>query len=215
MKKKISCLCLLALAALGFASCDENKTYAEQRDDEIAAIKDYIAKNHINVIELSDFQRDTLTDVSKNEYVLFNATGVYMQIERRGIGPMLQPGESATLLCRFTETSLFNDTLKLSNNVNYYAAKVDKISVQNTSGTFSGSFDATSSVMYDTYGTYSGTAVPAAWLVPLSYIRIGRPDKETDEIAKVRLIVPHTEGHGYASQQVIPYAYEITYQRGR
>jgi len=51
--------------------------------------------------------------------------------------------------------------------------------------------------------------------VPLTYINLGRPINEGDEIAKVRLIVPHTQGQAYASQNVYPCLYDITYERGR
>lgn len=85
------------------------------------------------------------------------------------------------------------------------------MTVKNTSGTFSGTFDKESSLMYN---TYSSTAVPSGWLVPLTYIKLGRPASETDEIAKVKLIVPHSMGQSNASQNVYPCMYEITYQQG-
>jgi hypothetical protein len=80
--------------------------------------------------------------------------------------------------------------------------------VTNTSGSFSGSF--TTGVMLS---TYSSASVPAGWLVPLAYIRIGRAKSLTDEKAKVRLIVPHSQGHTIAAQDVLPYYYEITYEK--
>jgi hypothetical protein len=55
--------------------------------------------------------------------------------------------------------------------------------------------------------------VPAGLLVPLPYINVGRERSETDRIAKVRLIVPHTQGHAVASSYVYPYYYEMSYQR--
>ncbi|MBR4601936.1 MAG: DUF4827 family protein, partial [Prevotella sp.] len=45
-------------------------------------------------------------------------------------------------------------------------------------------------------------------------IKIGRPENSEDEIAKVNLIVPHTQGQSYASSEVIPFFYTITYERG-
>ena len=92
------------------------------------------------------------------------------------------------------------------------AAVVDKMDVTNTSGTFTASFVAGESVMASDYGS---TAVPAGWLTPLSYINVGRVTSEDDELAKVRLIVPHTQGQQYASSSVYPCYYEITYERGR
>ena len=80
--------------------------------------------------------------------------------------------------------------------------------VTNTRGTFSGSF--TTGLMIK---AYSSASVPAGWLVPLAYIKIGRPTSLTDEKAKVRLIVPHSQGHTIAAQEVLPYYYEITYEK--
>ena len=63
------------------------------------------------------------------------------------------------------------------------------------------------------YSTYSTTSVPTGLISPLPYINVGRPRTATDHIAKVRLIVPHTQGHTVASSYVYPYYYEITLQR--
>ena len=45
------------------------------------------------------------------------------------------------------------------------------------------------------------------------YIKVGHPTSENEMCSKVRLIVPHTQGHAYSSSNVIPYYYEITYER--
>ena len=49
--------------------------------------------------------------------------------------------------------------------------------------------------------------------MPLNYVNVGRPEKEDDEVAKVRLIVPHSQGTADASSSVYPCYYEITYER--
>ena len=59
---------------------------------------------------------------------------------------------------------------------------------------------------------YGSTFVPSGWLIPFNYIRTGR---EISGRAKVRLIVPHSEGQKNASAYVYPCYYEITYQLGR
>ena len=101
-------------------------------------------------------------------------------------------------------------------NLLTYAAVVDKMSVTNTSGTFQGSFDTSSSLMYSVYGrAQQNTAVPSGWLIPFTYINVGRPVKATDETAKVRLIVPHKQGHLYATRGVYPCLYTLTFERGR
>ena len=58
------------------------------------------------------------------------------------------------------------------------------------------------------------SSVPQGWLVPLTFINVGRPANEGDEVAKVRIIVPHDVGHMGAISRVTPYMYDITYQRG-
>ncbi len=198
---------------IAFMACHDSETYADQKDRERDAINAYIVKKGINPISEKQFeQQGYTTNLERNEYVLFDATGVYMQIVRKGCGEKLKDGEAATLLCRFTEYNILGDSVQLSNENLYYSGIVDKISVRNTSGTFTASFDTGSSLMAR---TYSSASVPQGWLVPLTYINIGRPQTADDEVAKVNIIVPHTQGQYYATQNVIPCAYEITYQRGR
>lgn len=148
---------LFAFAAIfTLMSCDDTESYADQKKKERAAINSYITKNKIKVISESEFfEQDTTTDVSKNEYVLFDNTGVYMQIIREGCGEKLKDGETATVLCRFTEWNLLTDSLQLTNDILGLASQVDKMSVTNTLGTFKASFVAGSSVMSTMYGTTS------------------------------------------------------------
>lgn len=210
---KIKLALLVCAALFTLMSCDDTESYADQKKKERSAIRSYIAKENIKVITEKEFHaQDSTTDVSKNEYVLFETTGVYMQIIREGCGEKLKDGETATVICRFKEWNLLTDSLQLANNIENSSLNFpDLMSVKNTSGTFKASFIQGSSVMYSIYGSGS---VPAGWLAPLSYIKIGRPAKPGEEIAKVKLIVPHTQGHQYASSGVYPCLYEITYQRG-
>lgn len=214
---KLANLCLLLLLGLFvFSACDDEETYADQKKRERSAINKYIADSAVTVISESEFlANDTTTDVSKNEWVLFESSGVYMQIIRKGSGEKLKSGETATVLCRFTERNLLTDSITLSNTLMAaYYWLVDKMSVTNSSGTFTGMFISGSSLLMSAYGGGSST-VPSGWLVPLTYINLGRQYSEDTEIAKVRLIVPHDMGHPYATQNVTPYLYDITYERGR
>ncbi len=202
----------LVFGTMAMLSCDDVETYAEQRDAERAAISQFLVDRKIKVISEEEFlANDTTTDVSKNEYVLFENTGVYMQIVRRGCGEILKKDESADILTRFDEYNINGDSLQLSNQTVSTGYLPDKYTVWNTSGSFSASFVSGQSLMYMAYGSAS---VPAGWLVPLSYIRLGRLVEEGDELAKVRIIVPHDQGHSYASQGVYACFYELTYQRG-
>lgn len=213
MKKLIYMLMAVATLAVTFVSCNDFETYAEKRDKERAAITRFIADSTITPISEEQFKNQGYTtNVSKNEYVLFENSGVYMQIVRQGCGSKIADGETVDVICRFREVNVMTDSLLLS-NLNYtFASKPEKMTVRNTSGTFTGTFDPSSSVMYE---AYSSTAVPSGWLVPLRYINVGRQNEEGQEVAKVKLIVPASEGQTYAAQNVYPCYYEITYQRGR
>lgn len=201
------------IAAVTVISCDDTETYAEQKDKERAAISRFIADSAITVITESQFKEQGYkTDVSKNEFVLMQNSGVYMQIVREGCGEKIKEGETTTVLCRFTEYNILTDSLQLTNDILSFSSIVDKMTVTNSSGSFTASFIDGQSVMVMFYGT---TSVPSGWLVPLTYIKVGRPENAGDEIAKVNLIVPHTQGHAYASSGVYPCYYTITYERGR
>lgn len=211
--RKATCFFIALLSLFIATSCDDTETYAEQKDEERSAISRFIKDSAITVINEAKFKEQGYkTYLSKNEYVLLNKSGVYMQIVREGCGEKIKNGETTTVLCRFSEKNIMTDTLQLTNDVLQFASIVDKMSVTNNSGTFTGSFISGESIMASFYGS---TSVPGGWLVPLTYIKVGRPENDGDEIAKVKLIVPHTQGHTYASSGVYPCYYIITYERGR
>ncbi|MBQ1773173.1 MAG: DUF4827 domain-containing protein [Prevotella sp.] len=200
------------LAILFLNSCSHYETYAEQKEKETKAVRQFLADRNINVISEAEFHSNgRTTDVSKNEYVLFASSGVYMQIVRQGCGSIIKDGETCTVLCRFSERNILTDSLILTNDVLSYSSVVDKMSVRRTSDTFTASFIAGESLMYTAYGSAS---VPPGWLAPLLYINVGRPEKDGDEIAKVNLIVPSAQGTQSASSAVYPCFYTITYEKG-
>ena len=210
--KKISILLAILTAIATFAACNGNDTYAEQIERERNSVNEYIVKHGIKVISEDQFERQNFsTDITKNEFVRFNNTGVYMQILHEGIGEKLRKGETATVLCRFDEFNVMEDSLQLTNRSLHWSGIVDKMSVTNTSGTFTASFDTSSSLMFR---TYKSASVPPGWLAPLAYIKIGRIKNATDSLAHVRIIVPSTQGHQNASQNVYACFYDITYGRG-
>lgn len=215
MKKTL--FLLFPFVVLLLSACSNDETYANQRKRENNAINQYIKDSAVTVISEQDFfDHDTTTDVSKNEFVLLKSSGIYLQIVEKGCGEKIKDGETATVLCRFTERNLLTDSIIATNNILYFSALVDKMSVTNTSGTFTASFDPTSSVMYQIYGRSAGsTQVPDGWLSPLPFINIGRPRTADDRIARVRIIVPSTEGTYAATTSVYPCLYDITYERGR
>ena len=210
-----------------FCSCDDDETYAELRESENKAIASFVKKGcsvmaeddgteilHVDPItEISEEQfyaQDSTTNVERNEYVLFAGSGVYMQIVRQGSGERIKDGESAQVVCRFHEYNISADSLQLSNRVPAYEQLPDIMTVSNTSGTFTASF--TSGLMVNAYQTSS---VPGGWIIALPFIKLGRQFSEDSEVAKIRLIVPSTEGQKSASNGVYACFYEIIMQRGR
>lgn len=228
--KKILYSVLLAVFGLMMYSCDDGQSYADQRDMELSSISNFIANptwgdikgKPIKVISEEEFLKDTITDVAANEFVKFNSTGIYMQIVNRGCGEPVNVGESATVISRYTEYNITYGMIQWSNQ---YSKDYDKYNVHNTSGTFNGTFcvkeDGTGyqssmvnredAVAMQLAPSYS---VPRGWMEPFPYIRIGRPTNENEEIAKVRLIVPHEHASNVANNNVFACYYEITYERG-
>lgn len=204
--KKLSLL-FLSLLLIGAVSqsCSKSKTYAEQLKEEKNAIRNFIDDNHINVIDLAQFEaQDSTTNVERNEYVLFPDMGIYMQIVNEGRGEKL-PGDGARteILCRFVEVNIASrDTIQMNpiNNTDGPEEMICSKSGVTISGTFSRG-----------YMTVYGTSVPNGWLVPLNYVNLGR---KTSDLAKVKLIVPAKQGQSNASKFVYPCFYEITYQLG-
>ncbi|MBR1409850.1 MAG: DUF4827 domain-containing protein [Prevotella sp.] len=206
---------IIAFAAV-LTSCNDYETYGDKKEKERNAIAKFISDSSIVVISEDQFnQQSYTTNLTRNEFVKLDKSGVYMQIVREGCGTKLQDGESTRLVCRFSEFDILEDTITVCNNnpnLSFYDKSVvsipDIIQVSRTSGSFTASFE--SGIMYSVYGS---TSVPSGWLVPLSYVKVGRPQSPTDQCAKVRLIVPHSQGHATASSNVTPCYYEITFQR--
>lgn len=212
----------------GMVACSEDDTYAERRERERDQINAFLKNGvkvedaesegyllevapNIKVISESQFYaNDSTTDVSKNEYVLFKGSGVYMQIVRKGIGSKLEPGHSATIITRYVEYNIAADSIQTTNRTLAYEAYPDVMTCTNTYGVFTASF--TSGIMSN---VYQSPSVPSGWLIPLQFIRLGRQASPDEDIALVRLILPSTEGQSDALNNVYPCFYEISYQRGR
>lgn len=209
MKTKFFSVCAIMFVLITAICCSEGETYADKKNKQNSAINQYLVDHKINVISEEQFNaQDSITIVDSvkgiNQYVLFKNTGVYMQIIRKGTGGKLLHGKSAKLLVRFDEWNVMGDSLTLSNRNAAFAFMPDEISVVNSYGVFTGSFT------YGLMSTYYGsTYVPSGWLIPLTYINIGRQTDEKGEIAHVKIICPADQGHEYASSYVIPYAYNL------
>lgn len=222
---------LLLLTAGTLASCSNSETYAEQKEKEHKAIDSFLGRDIVvrdedgsvvcnvgkitPITEEQFLAQDSITDLSKNEYVLFSNSGVYMQILRKGTGEKLERGKTARVICRFVEFNILGDSIQLRNDVYYWHPSPDIMKITNNYGSFSASFDTEINGGGAMYLRYGSTSVPTGWLVPFSYIRIGRQDSPEEGIAKVRLIVPHSEGQTSAVSNVYPCFYELTFQKMR
>jgi hypothetical protein len=198
--KKTFLISLIALLTIGFSSCKEYETYADQKEKERKHINEFIKDQGIKVISKEAFEaKGQKTDTATNEFVLFEDKGIYMQIVRKGEGEMMKDGTRGVYLTRYLEYNIAEgDTI----SGNLYSSVPDKFICERKGDTFSALF--TYGHMYGIYGS----SVPKGWLLPLSYITPGRPN---DKAAKVRLIVPHGESTSLAAQYVYPTYYEITY----
>lgn len=236
MKKIIYIMTLILLSGVALQACKDDETYAEQKEKERDAIAHFLSRsplvllnyqgdtllniNKIRVISEEQFERqDCMTDVSKNEFVLFRNTGIYMQIVREGVGDKIADGETKRIISRYWEWNIMGDSLQTTDLVPYYATNPEIMNVSNNSGTITATFNTAingGGAMYLTYrGNDNILAVPSAWLLPLTYVRVGRQNTPEGGIAKVRLIVPHDSGHSHATNGVYPCFYEITYQEMR
>ncbi|MBR5594136.1 MAG: DUF4827 domain-containing protein [Bacteroidaceae bacterium] len=204
LKDKLNGFLFLLLFALTFASCDKSVTYSEMKEKEREAVSDYINEMKINVIPYETFvENDYTTDVDNNEFVLVD--DVYMQIINNPIKTdstaySIKDGDNIDLLVEFYEYNIQEgDTI----SGNLYAADDDEMRVTNNSGSYTATF---------TYGVmkeYYGSSVPTGWLVPLRFLTFTR---KQSNLAKVKIIVPHTKGTSTAATYVYPCLYQIRLQ---
>lgn len=206
MKISLNSAIALIVVFTFFIACNDDETYAEQKERENKQINSFIEKHNIDIISMNEFLKDTITsnpetgpDKSRNEYVLFNDNGVYMQIVRRGQGRLMEPGETWFMNARYTEVYVSSGDTLTMNTLNSYP---ESLYVKRTGDTYTGSFT------YGIMATRYGNAVPNSWIMIFPFIKPGFLNG--DPSAKVRLIVPHSEGTQTASSNVYPTFYEIT-----
>lgn len=203
--KRIFYIAMMTVLTTLWCSCEDYETYAEMKERERACIEDFIHEQGIKVITKDEFEKDTITNVDDNEYVLFADKGIYMQIVRRGEGKLMEDGKRGVeFIARYLECNIeTGDTI--SGNL-FDSTTYDKFICDRKGSTFSATF--TQGHMLSIYGSSSKGRVPSGWLVPFSYITPGRPN---DKGSVVRLILPHSESTPLAAQYVYPTYYEITY----
>ncbi len=196
MKKLTLLLFSLLLVGFAFQSCtNSGRTYAELQADEEKAIKNFIGKNNIEVINTDKFKEQDSTTTT-NQYVLLS-DGVYMHVDKKG-GSLAKNND--VILTRFLEENVATGDSTLSNY--YDNTSVDQFTYKKTTTSSYGVFTLEQSQKAYMLSSY-GSAVPEGWLIPLQYVGDG---------AKVKVIVPSGQGHSTAQQTVTPYFYEIEYK---
>ena len=94
---------LLAMVVSLFAACNDYETYSDLKKKERQAISKFLVDSAINVISEKQFEEQgQTTDLKKNQYVLLDKSGVYMQIIRKGCGQQVESGKTVNVLCRFS-----------------------------------------------------------------------------------------------------------------
>ena len=229
--KKYIVLCLaMVVTSIAVVSCGQSNTsYAEQKKRESKAIDSFVKREvvlmyegdtllyigKINPITEEEFvNQDSTTNLERNEYVRFSRTGIYMQIVRKGTGTYIGRNETRQVSARFWEYNIMGDSLQLSNVNGAYIGNPEVMNISNNYGTFSGSYDTTSPTGSLIYNMYGNSSVIAGWLAAMPYLRLGRQSGE-EGVAKVRLIVPHSQGQVHATTNVYPCFYELTLTGGR
>lgn len=221
-QRKIFNIFAFAALVLSLLSCNNGETYADLKKKEKNAIERFLQFNDIvgpiNVIDENTFNlQENTTNVFLNQFVRFNETGIYMQVVRKGDGQTMeemahmQPDSTITktILCRFFEYNIQTGDTTCTNLAN--PDIMDKLQCRYSCR--SKAYEASFTDGYMRYAYSNNVVVPKGWLVPLDFIRLVKK-ASAGEIAKVRVIVPHTSGHSTASTSVTPYYYEISYQLG-
>ena len=195
------------LAMLLTVACDDYETYGELKEKERNNIRQFIADSSFVIIDETQFHEQGDLTIGDKQFVYLSKSGVYMQILREGCGMKIKDGESLSVICRFWEISI-QDASEITNTRMPF--ELDVMNVSRNGSTYSATF--IEGLMLNQYGS----SVPEAWLVPLPYINIGRLVNPDDETARVKMIVPHSQGTtSNAKSNVKPYYYDITFQRGR
>lgn len=227
MKKQIFYLLFISCVLQG---CNKGITYADQKENEKDDIQSWILKHDYKIISEEQFyKQDSLTN--ENEFVLLKESGVYMNIIQRGKGKRILDDGRYTILSRYIEITLSSvenffvtgDTLsgnmKLRNypvfgpenwGLPQYMAQPDNYILTIDKNNYKASFKENSMMAY----VYKTASVPSGWLIPLRFLKPASsiPTLPSEDIARVKLIVPHSQGSAQAMKYVYPCLYEITYQ---
>ena len=210
MKKQIFYLLFISCVLQG---CNKGITYADQKENEKNDIQSWIVKHDYKIISEEQFyKQDSLTN--ENEFVLLKESGVYMNIIQRGKGKRILDDGRYTII-----SDTLSGNMKLRNypvfgpenwGLPQYMAQPDNYILTIDKNNYKASFKENSMMAY----VYKTASVPSGWLIPLRFLKPASsiPTLPSEDIARVKLIVPHSQGSAQAMKYVYPCLYEITYQ---
>ena len=116
MKKQLNLIIMTLLAVVTLVSCSDSVTYADMKKKERNAINRYISNQKIQKISEAKFEEQGFTtDTTKNEYVLFESNGVYMQIVRKGEGASLNQARQPPY-CVVSKSTTYSKVTRLYNS---------------------------------------------------------------------------------------------------
>ena len=110
--KNIIIVSLISIVAIGvFSSCNKNKTYAQNLNEEKKRIERFIDQNDINV--LKEYPKDSV--FQENEFFFDTSSGIYYNVIDPGNERKLKTGEEFYIRFKGLKYIESTDTLRYSN----------------------------------------------------------------------------------------------------
>lgn len=174
---------MLALSALSFVSCDDNKSYAELLVQEDKAVNRFLVDQHV----IADIPEDSIFIYGEDApyYQLDEEGNLYMQVINPGSGPKVV--DDQMVYFRF-----------LRYNLSYYKGNLDACYPEGNLNNVS----SYNSFRYQNYTLPSSASWGAGLQTPLNYLPLN---------SEVRIVVKSQFGMTGELSAVTPYLYHIKY----
>ena len=181
-------LLLLAAFAASISACSDHKSYAEQLNEETQTVNAFLARHRV----VDEMPTDTnyVFEVGPNApyYRLDEERNVYMQVLYEGKEGYAKKGNRVYF--RYLRYNLNNYVIGGDDNVGAGNA--------NNLGTSPSFF------LFDTYDVQESAAYGTGIQMPLKFLQMG---------SRVNLVVKSQAGAYEEMQYVVPYLYEIRYNK--
>lgn len=181
-------LLLLAAFAAALSACSDHKSYAEQLNEETQTVNAFLARHRV----VDEMPTDTnyVFEVGPNApyYRLDEERNVYMQVLYEGKEGYAEKGDRVYF--RYLRYNLNNYVIGGDDNVGAGNA--------NNLGT------SPSFILFETYDVQESAAYGTGIQMPLKFLQMG---------SRVNLVVKSQAGAYEEIQYVVPYLYEIRYNK--